>query len=164
MASCRPPMSWYVLCLQEVGNWGFEEHCYVHGLGIAAQCETIEAPLVGRIVVLLTSLCFTRPHKSHSSVSFCQKAMEKVQMSHYFYTHWTKINSNLFKFLLPGSTIWNQQIMELFLKLIIMHYFSIFIAYYVLHSIGANLVQYHMRWDNCISKIISYLVSVFLTL
>ena len=45
MASCRPPMSWYVLCLQEVGNWGFEEHCYVHGLGIAAQCETIEEAL-----------------------------------------------------------------------------------------------------------------------
>ena len=115
--------------LQEVGNWGFEEHCYVHGLGIAAQCETIEAPLVGRIVVLLTSLCFTRPHKSHSSVSFCQKAMEKVQMSHYFYTHWTKINSNLFKFLLPGSTIQNQQIMEPFLKSITLYYFSIFIAY-----------------------------------
>ena len=38
-------MSWYVLCLQEVGNWGFEEHCYVHGLGIAAQCETIEEAL-----------------------------------------------------------------------------------------------------------------------
>ena len=97
VASCRPPKSWYVLCLQEVGNWGFEEHCYVHGLGIAAQCETIEAPLVGRIVVLLTSLCFTRPHKSHSSVSFCQKAMEKVQMSHYYFCtprakFWKKCN------------------------------------------------------------------------
>ena len=28
-----------------MGNWGFEEHCYVHGLGIAAQCETIEEAL-----------------------------------------------------------------------------------------------------------------------
>ena len=34
-------MMWW----QEVGNWGFEEHCYVHGLGIAAQCETIEEAL-----------------------------------------------------------------------------------------------------------------------
>ena len=57
-----------------MGNWGFEEHCYVHGLGIAAQCETIEEALWlvvlrSLVVVVVRGVVRGVQYSGHSDLS-----------------------------------------------------------------------------------------------